>query len=390
MKKRVALLRGNSLNPYEMQSYAPLLPEWDLVGVTTWDNQFAAENIPVPVHRVHAYTELMKLLPRALRKYPDFALRQLLELQVPCINLIKHLQHFDIIHTADVQYYYSYQAVQAKKRYGNKVIVTQWENIPFVLERRRASQIRNRETITHADLFLAITERAKEALLLAGAAEEKIRVLPMGIDVEKFHPAQRETTLCDKLGIAATDRVILYAGRLARSKGLVELLCAFARLLKDTDMKTQALKLLCVGTGDSEFFSRFSQRLGIAEQVQMIGGISYDHMPAVHNLAEVFVLPSLPTHYWREQLGMVLLESMACGKAVLATLSGSIPEVVGEAGVLVQPYDHFSLYLALRRLLSDAILREELGRKARARMETHFDRMQIAAKIAEAYRAVLA
>ncbi len=389
MKKRVALLRGNSLNPYEMQSYAPLLLEWDLVGVTTWDNQFAAENIPVPVQKVHAYTELLKLFPRALRKYPDFLLRQLLELQVPCMNLMKYLQHFDIIHTADVQYYYSYQAVQAKKRYGNKVVVTQWENIPFALERRRASQNRNRETIAHADLFLAITERAKEALLLAGAAEEKIRVLPMGIDLERFRPAPRETILRDKLGMAPTDRIILYVGRLARSKGLIELLCAFARLLKDSDMPTQALKLLCVGAGDSDFFNHLIQRLGIAEQVRMIGGMPYDHMPAVHNLAEVFVLPSLPTHYWREQLGMVLLESMACGKAVIATLSGSIPEVVGEAGVLVQPYDHFSLYLALRRLLSDAILREELGRKARARVEMHFDRMQIAAKISEAYQAVL-
>lgn len=390
MKKRVALLRGNSLNPYEVQSYEPLLPEWDLVGITTWDNQFAAEKLPIPMRKVHAYTELARFIPPSLRKYPVFVLRNFFEVLVPCLNLAKHLRNFDLVHTADVQYYYSYQAAQAKKRLGFKLIVTQWENIPFAFERRNASHRRNRETINHVDLFLAVTERAKEALLLGGAPEEKIRVLPVGIDLARFHLAKRDPALCAELGIDEQDQIVLYIGRIARSKGLIELLCAFARLMRDPDMKFRRLKLLCVGSGDTFFFRRLIQRLDLAAHVCIHAGMAYERMSALHNLAEVFILPSLPTYHWREQLGMVLLESMACGKAVIATQSGSIPEVVGDAGILVQPYDHYSLYLALKDILLDSGLRSELGSKARARVEKHFDRLQIAAKIGAAYQSVLA
>jgi glycosyltransferase involved in cell wall biosynthesis len=87
---------------------------------------------------------------------------------------------------------------------------------------------------------------------------------------------------------------------------------------------------------------------------------------------------------------MVLLESMACGKALISTCSGSIPEVVGDAGILVQPYDHLSLYQALKTALLNDALRQQLGQKARRRVETHFDCRHVAAKIDEAYRSILA
>jgi len=386
---RVALLRGDSLNRFEMQSYAPLLNEWELIAFTSYDNPFDLDDIKIPIQRVHSSTELFRFFPSLLRRYADFTIRHVLEVHAPFVNLTEKLKGFDIIHSADAHYYYSYQAIQAKRRFGCKVVITQWENIPFLFEQRSWARRRKQEVLTTTDLFMAVTERAKEALLLEGVPEEKIRVIPVGVDLSRFQPAQSDPSLHASLGIDTTDRVILYVGRLVRSKGLFELLYAFARLLRDPIMADQSIKLLCVGAGNKNIVAPLLERLGIANRVLMIGSFTYDKMPMIHNLADVFVLPSVPTYRWREQFGMVLLESMACGKAVISTCSGSIPEVIGDAGILVQPYDHFSLYEALKKVFLDDSLRYRLGQQARARVESHFDSRMIAQKIDEAYRSLL-
>jgi len=385
---RVALVRGDSLNRYEMQSYEPLLAEWELVAFTSYDNPFDLDGLKIPIQRVHASTELFRFFPSAVRRYLDFTIRHVLEVHAPFVNLTEKLKDFDIIHSADAHYYYSYQAVQAKKRHGCKVVITQWENIPFLFEQRGWARRRKQKTLAQADLFMAVTERAKEALILEGVPAEKIRVVPVGIDLSRFQLAGRDPSLSATLGIETKDKVILYVGRLVRSKGLFELFNAFARLLRDPAMRDQPVKLLCVGSGDQNLVAPMLERLGIADRVLLAGSFTYDKMPAIHNLADVLVLPSVPTYRWREQFGMVLLESMACCKAVISTYSGSIPEVIGDAGILVQPYDHFSLYEALKKVLLDDSLRQHLGQKARARVESQFDCRMIAHRIDEAYRSL--
>jgi predicted Zn-dependent protease len=80
---------------------------------------------------------------------------------------------------------------------------------------------------------------------------------------------------------------------------------------------------------------------------------------------------------------------MACAKPVISTLSGSIPEVVGDAGILVQPNDHLSLYRAIKRLIVDEELGDQIGKKAFGRAEKHFDSQKTAKKITEIFRKVL-
>ena len=128
----------------------------------------------------------------------------------------------------------------------------------------------------------------------------------------------------------------------------------------------------------------FSQ-LSLTDQFTLHPYISYQDIPKVHNLADIFVLPSVPSEQIREQFGMVLIESMSCAKAVVSTLCGSIPEVIGDAGILVQPFDHFSLYLALKKLILDQKLREELGQIARERVLKYFDVEVVARQIKAAY-----
>jgi len=106
-------------------------------------------------------------------------------------------------------------------------------------------------------------------------------------------------------------------------------------------------------------------------------------------MADIFTLPSIPRKYWQEQFGVVLIESMACAKPIVTTLSGSIPDIMGDCGILVQPNDHFSLYLALKKLILNKSLRDSLGNQARSRAMNSFDMIKIAKKLKYAYSTIL-
>jgi len=106
-------------------------------------------------------------------------------------------------------------------------------------------------------------------------------------------------------------------------------------------------------------------------------------------LADVFVLPSVPDRRWQEQFGMVLIESMACGKPVISTLSGSIPEVVGDNAILVQSFDFLELYKALKKILSDEKLQYELGKKGREFVVKNYNAVDTARKIEKIYSSLI-
>ncbi len=109
----------------------------------------------------------------------------------------------------------------------------------------------------------------------------------------------------------------------------------------------------------------------------------------MHRLADIFVLPSIPTPVWQEQFGMVLIESMATGKAIVATHCGAIPEVVANAGIIVPPADAASLAASIKRLLLIPKEREKLGDIARQRAVSLFDYKKVANRIADAYSEII-
>jgi hypothetical protein len=271
--------------------------------------------------------------------------------------------------TADITYRFSEQAVNAKRKGNAKVVCLEWENIPFNYEeydevRKIKEHVRN-----GADHFIAVTERAKEALILEGVAEERIDVIPMGIDLGKFRP-EREgiSQVREEMGISAEERVILSVGRMVWEKGVYDFIHAAAKLIGDRALKDLPLKFLMVGKGpEVHGISERIARLGLEGKLQYIPEYSYGNMNRLYNLSDFLVLPSIPVRVWQEQFGMVLIECMACGRPVISTLSGSIPEVVGDAGILVQPNDHLSLYEAMKKLLTDEALYDSTNTASQVR-----------------------
>lgn len=181
--------------------------------------------------------------------------------------------------------------------------------------------------------------------------------------------------------------MILFVGRVRASKGVFELIYATKRLVTDPDLNRQKIRIVIVGRGPREVdVDRLTRRLNIEKSVLRIGYIPHNEIYRALNMADIFCLPSIPRKYWQEQLGMVFLEAMACGKPIVSTLSGSIPEIVEDAGILVQPNDHIALYGALKKVLTDDKLREVLRQKGMQRVVSNFSATEVSLRMRRLFR----
>ena len=382
--KKIALLRGANLNKWEMQNYEPLSRYYDLVGFTSTKSHFDTNSISFPVVRLKSIEEKIGWVP----VYGGMASRNAGgKKYFP--DLLKWLKNYDLVHTAETFNEYSLQAIESKrKNKDQKVVVTVWENIPFLHEDNKKRKEIKRRVCGVADAFIAITDRAKKALLLEGVPENKIHVIPMGIDINTFKPEKKNNRLMKDLGISSKDFLIVSIGRLEYEKGFSQAITAVKLLINET--KHNNIKLLIVGNGpEKENLMKLIRSLRLTDNVLIKDNIPYQDIPKVHNLADIFILLSLPLPGWQEQFGMVFIEAMACGKPVISTLSGSIPEVIGNTGVLVQPADFMSAYQAMLKLYKSGKLRASLSRKARKRAEQIFDSKKVAMKIRKVYKDLL-
>lgn len=379
----MGILRGPSLNPYEGQ-YLEKLPKYGFqpVGITTYDNAVNLSEIHFPVRVGHNLKTLTKgklwplfVVAGKVTKY-NFG-----SWNLRVFNLKKLTADLDVIYSADMWYPYTYQAVKT----GIPTIVMEWENIPKNVEALPYSKIKkyNREHATH---FVAITEKAKEALIIEGVGPDRISVVPAGLDCERFKPAEKNEQVAEKLGISKDLIRILFVGRLVPEKGIFDLLNAFSILLRNV----QNVELLIVGSGSSSMQIQISQlveNLKIGGKVKFLGSIEYSNMPQIHNLADVFCLPSIPTKTWAEQFGYSMVEAMACGKPVVSTSTGSIPEVVKDraTGILVKPNDPRGLESALEELILNKQERDAFGRNAREWVLQKFEANKVAGQLANIY-----
>lgn len=219
----------------------------------------------------------------------------------------------------------------------------------------------NARAASHVIADSAATKR--DLVQLYGTDPQRITVIPLGLD-ELFQPvtdAARLAAVRAKYGIPGD--YLLYVGTLQPRKNLVRLIEAWGRVIGDWRLEI----------GDCEIANRQSQianwtlviagkrgwlyeeifatvrRLGLEGRVLFPGYVPEEDLPALLSGATAFVLPSL-----YEGFGLPVLEAMACGTPVIAATTSSLPEVVGDAGLLVDPLDSEALAAALQRVLTDA------------------------------------
>jgi glycosyltransferase involved in cell wall biosynthesis len=334
-RPRVTLLRGHSANPWDLRPWELLADRYDVHVLATGSNAFELDSLRLPVAHVGA---LRDRLPRG--RLGDLGA---LALGDRYLGLEQALAGSDVVHAAEIGVPFSHGPALLKERLGFGLVLTVWETIPFGAAYRRFRGRRQRaETIPRVDLFLAATDRARAALLLEGVPEERIEVAPPGVDGRLFGA-----------GEPPGEHLVLSVGRLVWEKGHQDLLRALAWLRRGGHTPRAAI----VGTGPEEARLRAHARdLGV--EVEWLGGLPHEQLPAVFARASCFVLASLPAMWWEEQFGMVLAEAASAGVPIVASDSGAIPEVLHGAGKLFPAGDWRALAAALEEIVTAAPQRE--------------------------------
>ncbi len=210
-----------------------------------------------------------------------------------------------------------------------------------------------------AAAIVADSEHSKRAIVARlGVQPSKITVIPVALG-EEFRAGVEAGEVGKRYGIASP--YILYVGNFKPHKNLPRLLRAYAAL---PDRLGSAHALVLAG-GDRDgrhALEDLAARLGLGDRAAFPGRIADGDLPALYAGAALFVLPSL-----EEGFGLPALEAMACGAPVIASNRGALPEVVGDAGILVDAESETELAQVLARALSDGGLRENLRRRGLAR-----------------------
>jgi teichuronic acid biosynthesis glycosyltransferase TuaC len=200
-----------------------------------------------------------------------------------------------------------------------------------------------RWTLPRTERIVAVSRDLAEKVVALGGPADRVVVIPNGVDREIFHPQDRAAAR-RALGEPADGKVILFVGRLEKAKGIEELLAAFATLAAED----ATVELVIVGEGVMRGPCE-QAAAALPGRIVVTGGLPLPEVARWLAACDLLTLPS-----WYEGTPNVILEALACGRPVVASATGGIPDLLTapELGELFPPRDVPALTAALRRVLA--------------------------------------
>jgi glycosyltransferase involved in cell wall biosynthesis len=240
-----------------------------------------------------------------------------------------------------------------------------------------------RRAVGATDRIITVSESVREDVIRRLKADpERVDCIRLGVS-ERFTPPDEEEVARVRRAHALHAPYLLFVGNLEPRKNLPGLVEAFRRVVARHD---GPLDLAVAGqvAWKSDALLPAMRARDVSERVRALGYVPPEDLPALYAGAEVFVFPT----FW-EGFGLPVLEAMACGAPVVASRVASIPEVAGDAAVLVDPESPDSISEAILRVLTSPELRDGLRRQGRERAIA-FTWEQTARATLTTYRAALA
>lgn len=237
--------------------------------------------------------------------------------------------------------------------------------------------------LKRADALIADSNFTRATVIrLLGYPEERVAVVPLGVDHTVFRPQLVPSDFDRRYGLDSRCRYVLYVGSENPRKNLLTLLRALALL-------RQTLPDVClIRVGATQYLSHarvlqeWIERLNLIDAVLHFPAVPDEDLVLFYNRADLFVFPSL-----YEGFGLPVLEAMACGTPVICSSAASLPEVAGDAAILVSPHSEKEIADGMIRALTDAGLRRELSARGVAQAQK-FTWERTAEKTAHVYAQV--
>jgi len=298
----------------------------------------------------------------------------------------EEVRHFDVIHMHNYRTFQNMVVYNYAKKQDIPYVLQAHGSLPRIMSRQRLKQLYDNlwgyKLLEGADRVLAVTREEAEQYKSMEVSEAKIEIVPNGIDLSEFDNLPERGGFRRSHGLGSDQRIILYLGRIDKTKGLDILGKAFANLSSSLN----DIKLVIVGPdgGYLPSLKKLIEDLEISDKVLFTGPLYGQEKLNAYVDADVYVLPSL-----YEIFGITVLEACACGTPVVVTDRCGIADVIdGEAGLVV-PYDKEQLQRSLLKMLGDENLRLKLGKKGKTLVSDKFNWEKIAEQIEGVYQAIL-
>ncbi len=212
--------------------------------------------------------------------------------------------------------------------------------------------------LRRADLVLCVSRELMDIAVTLGVDASKVKVLPMGVNVERITPLDKRTSR-RKIGLPEDGVILTQIGALIERKRPLLSLKVFSELVSELAER----KLYLVYGGDGPLYRELKEKtssLGIEDRVFFLGGFPEYLKPFLYGASDVILLPSR-----QEAYGLVAAEALAAGRPIVASNVGGLREIVNHSvnGFLFNTRDDFKKHLAT--LISDEGLRERMGREGR-------------------------
>jgi glycosyltransferase involved in cell wall biosynthesis len=278
-----------------------------------------------------------------------------------------------------------YETVSLARRLQPKVGISFfiWDNLTRVprFPKSLLKRVLTKYCLGRADLVVCGNIEAERLLRTVKGYEGRTAIIPqVGLDLEDYAwPPARQV----REQVPASDGSVWvgFVGRLAPEKGLGLLLESLRRL------PHLPWRLLVIGSGPlrHEIESRWRALFG--DRLLFLAPVRHEAVADYLKCLDVFVLPSYATASWKEQFGLTLAQAMMAGAACIGSSCGAIPEVVGDAGVIVPERDQEGLSRALSTMLCSESARRALQGRARQAASARFSNIGIAGRYLEVFRA---
>ena len=303
------------------------------------------------------------------------------------VSKLDKKEKFDIVHFTDVHFGYAYSKPfvatlhqSFNQRLKGAGMFPYHSSLLNLVERYvyyNLAKTLEKKAVKKAFRLASVSDATKKEFVKNyNITSSKIEVIYNGIDTNFFHPVDPHKLKKD-LGIVNNQKILLYVGFTTPRKGVEYLADALKEINHD-------FILIMIGKWESGYKEIFYQHVDeMSDKILEVGYVDDKDMPYYYSLADIFVLPSL-----LEGFGFPLAEALSCETTVVSTNVGSIPEVVGECGIIVPPMDATALANGINRLIDDDDLRRKFGICGRSRVNKYFSDVSMINKMIEFYESL--
>ena len=346
-------------------------------------------------HQVTIYTSDYKLKPKYpppntevnFRAFKTWLSLAGFQITPGMINKLANvIRGHDVIHLHNYRTFQNILAHYYTKKFGVPYVLQAHGSLPRIISKQRLKQLYDNiwgyRLLQDASKLIALTPIEFEQYKSLGISEDKIQIVPNGIDLSEFERLPQRGKFRRKYNLRAEENIILYLARLHKIKSPDLLVRAFA----DINKKLNNAKLVLIGSDEGylPLLKKLIRELGIEKNVIFTGPLYGNDKLEAYVDADIYVLPSV-----YETFPLTVLEAIACGTPVILTHSCGVADIINHQAGLVVAHDRDQIGNAILQVLGNNKMRYEFAERGKSLVREKFNWSKIVSQVEDIYLSCL-